>query len=86
MRRQTGPIAALDLAALLVERRRPAADILAVLDGPVRAFVERQIFRELMISFGMVRESVATGHEAAKAIACFADEVREVAARPGVRK
>jgi tetratricopeptide (TPR) repeat protein len=79
-------LTALELAALLVERRRPAAEVLAVLDGPVRAFVERQIYRELLISFKLVRTAVKRGSEAVQAIAWFAEEVRAVASRPAVRK
>jgi tetratricopeptide (TPR) repeat protein len=79
-------VAALDLAALLVERRRPAADVLAVLDGAVAAFVDRQIYRELFISFRLLRESVGTGRQAAEAIARFADEVQAAGARASARK
>lgn len=78
-------VAALDLAAFLVERGRPAADVLAVLDGAVKAFVRRQIFRELLISFRLLRDSVAAGQTQAESFARFADTIRAAAARPGAR-
>ena len=79
-------VTALELAAFLVERGRPAEDVLDVLDGPVEAFVERQIYRELLISFDVLRSAVESGRQAAETIAWFAEELRLAAARPGARK
>ena len=53
-------LAALDLAALLLQEGR-IADALAQLDGTVRAFVERQVHRELFATLSLVRNAVAGG-------------------------
>lgn len=79
-------IAALDLAALLIERARPSADVLAVLDGAVQAFVKRQIYRELLVCFKLLRESIERGRNMADALASFAREVRAYSALPGVMR
>jgi len=79
-------LAAIDFAALLVERGRPAADVLTVLDGAVRAFVERQIYRELVVCFKLLRESVEAGRNMAEALTWFAGEVRAASHLPGVKR
>jgi len=79
-------VAALEFAAFLVERGRPPADVLAVLNGAVRAFVKRQIYRELLVCFKLLRESIQRGRNMADALASFAREVRAYSALPGVMR
>lgn len=79
-------LAALDLAALLVERGRPADDVLAVLDDAVAAFVERQIYRELAVSFKLLTEAIDAGRNMADALATFAATVRDHSHLPGVKR
>jgi tetratricopeptide (TPR) repeat protein len=75
-------LVSLRLAKLLVEWGRPAADILALLDGAVAAFVEQEIYRELIMSFELLRGAVQAEQATAQAIARFAEDLRTVHSRP----
>jgi hypothetical protein len=74
-------LAGLDLAALLVARGCAVGEVAAVLDGAVTAFVEQEIYRELFMSFELLRGAVQAEQATAGAIARFAEELRAAARR-----
>jgi tetratricopeptide (TPR) repeat protein len=74
--RYDAAIAALDVAILMARQGRPSTEILALLDGAVAAFVERFIYRELFMSFEVLRDSFRTEQGTAEALAGFAAALR----------
>jgi tetratricopeptide (TPR) repeat protein len=75
-------LAALELATLLARQGRPSAEVLALLDGAVAAFVERYIYREVAMSFQLLCDTFRLEQGTAEAIARFARELRAEARRP----
>jgi tetratricopeptide (TPR) repeat protein len=75
-------LVALSLAKLLVEWGRPSAEVLALLEGAVAAFVNRQLYREMFVSFELLRDAVRAEQGTAEAIAKFTEELSAAARRP----
>ena len=64
----------------------PLRDAAGQPTGAVAAFVERQIYRELAVSFKLLMEAIYAGRNMAGALASFAATVRDYSHLPGVKR